>query len=307
MKILIIGGAGFIGSHIVDLLIEKGYDIVVIDDLSKGNITNVNKKAKFYKIDILSKDLAYIFGKENFSAVIHQAAKTNVRKSLDKPIEYAETNILGTLNLLECCRKFNVKRFIYAASASRYGPPQYLPCGENHIVNPLSPYALSKYAAETYLKLYAQTYGITYTILIYSNVYGERQNTSEESGVIPIFITKLLNKVQPSIFGNGEQTRDFTYVEDVAFANYLALTSKNAENKTFNVCYGEETSINALYEKVKKILAVNIEPIYKPKIKGEIEKIYLSNQLIEKELGWRPNTRIDEGLRKTIEYYKKLQ
>jgi len=306
MKILVTGGAGFIGSHIADLLIQKGYDVVVIDNLEKGNILNVNNKAKFYKADICSKDLFLIFERENFSAVIHQSAKVNVRKSIENAKDYAETNIIGTINLLECCRKFGVKKIIYAASASRYGIPEYLPCDEKHSLMPLSPYALSKLTAEDYIKIYSNLFGICYTFLVYSNVYGERQNFSEESGVISIFINKLLKNQQPIIFGSGEQTRDFTYVGDVAYANYLALTNKNAENKTINLSYSEETSINSLYEKIKNILNSELMPLYKPKIKGEIEKIYLSNQLLFSLFSWKPQTNLDEGLKKTIEYYKSL-
>jgi len=307
MKILVTGGAGFIGSHIVDLLIEKGFEIVVIDDLSKGNIMNVNKRAKFYKLDILSKDIGDIFRKENFDVVIHEAAKTNVRKSLKEPIDYVQVNIVGTLNLLECCRRFNVKKFIYAASASRYGEPEVLPCDESHSTNPKSPYAISKHVGEKFIKLYSELYGIKFTILIYSNVYGERQDTSEESGVIPIFINKLLKNETPFIFGDGNQTRDFTYVRDVAYANYLALINKETENKIFNLCGNKETSINELLEIICGILEKKKVGIYKDKIKGEIEKIFLSNKLLGESVGWRPETDIEEGLKKTIDYYAELQ
>lgn len=306
MKILVTGGAGFIGSHIVDLLIKKNHDVVVVDDLSAGSIINVNNKARFYKIDILSNELEKIFEKENFDAVIHQAAKVNVRKSLDESFSYMRNNILGTINLLECCKKFRIKKIVYAASSSRYGNPYYLPCDEKHPIDLTSPYALSKYTAENCIKLYSRLYGIKYAILVYSNVYGPRQNYSEASGVISIFINKLLNNTSPFIFGDGEQTRDFTYIEDVALANYFALISNNAENKVFNVCFGEEISINNLFYKIRKSLLLDIQPIYKPKIKGEIEKIFLSNKLIERELNFRPIVNIDEGLVKTIEYYKNL-
>lgn len=303
-KILVTGGAGFIGSHIVDLLIEKGYDVVVIDDLSRGNISNVNKKAKFYKINLLSPDLFKIFEKENFDAVIHDAAKTSVRISMNEPALYTESNVIGTINLLECCRKFNVNRVIYAGSSSRYGNPKYLPCDESHPVNPISPYALSKYMAERYISMYSALYGIKYTILVYSNVYGPRQDSSNESGVIPIFINNLVHNQKPVIFGDGNQTRDFSYVEDIAYANFLALTDKNAENKTINICPGAETSVNYILEELKRIFKTDIQPIHQDPIKGEIRNIFLSNNFVKQELNWAPQISINEGLRRTAEHYK---
>ena len=303
MKILVTGGAGFIGSHIVDLLIEKGFEVVVVDNLSTGKITNVNNKAKFYKLDILSKELEEIFRKENFSAVIHHAASISVRKSFQEPLFYANNNILGTINLLECCRKFNVKRIIYAGSCSRFGNPVNLPCKETDNINPTSPYALSKYVTEEYIKLYNSLYGIKYTILVYSNVYGERQNSLGEAGVISIFINNLIIKKQPEIFGDGNQSRDFIYVKDVAQANYLSLINDKSKNKTYNIGSGKEISINQLLENIRKIISSEILPLYKPGIK-EVKKIFLSYKLAEQELNWSPSTDLDEGLRKTIDYYK---
>lgn len=304
MKVLVTGGAGFIGSHIVDLLVSKGIQVVVIDDLSTGNLDNVNKQAKFYRLDIISPEIEQVFENEKPDAVIHEAAKVNLRESIKNPELYERVNVLGTINILECCRKFGVKKFIYAASAARYGVPEYLPCDENHPIDLISPYAISKYIAEKYIEFYQQVYGINYVILIYSNAYGPRQNYSNETGVISIFINKLLKNEIPDIFGDGQQTRDFVYVEDVAHANFLALTDIRAENRKFNVCFGQEVSVNFLFTEISGILASNIKAVHKPKIKGEVERFFPDNTLIFDILNWKPEVDINSGLKKTIEYYK---
>ena len=297
MKVLVTGGAGFIGSHLVDEASEEGYDVVTIDNLNNGKLENLNKDAKFYKVDIVDIDnLSLVFEKEKPDYVIHLAAQISLRESLKNPIYDAEQNILGSINILECCRKFNVKKVVYASSAAVYGFPKYLPVDEKHPINPFSPYGVSKHTVEHYLQYYHENFEIDYIILRYSNVYGERQDPLGEAGVIAIFIDKLKKGERPIIFGDGEQTRDFIYVKDVVEANLLAL-EKETENKVFNISTNTETSVNELFKKIKEIMNSNINPIYKNPIK-EVRNIRLDNSLAEKELNWKPKVELNEGLKK---------
>lgn len=302
-NVLLTGGAGFIGSNIVDLLIENGYGVLIIDNLSSGKKENLNKKAKFYKLDICNQNLKKIFKKEKPEFVIHQAAQVNVRKSILNPEFDANVNISGSINLLECCKNFNVKKVVYASSGGAiYGEPQYLPADERHPINPISPYGASKHAVEHYLELYRQNFGIDYISLRYSNVFGPRQDPFGEGGVIAIFIGKFLRNKQPVIFGDGNQTRDFVYVGDIASANLISL-EKEMNKRIFNIGTGIETSVNEIYKKLKNILNSKIEPIHRDAIKGEVGRIYLDIHLAEKELGWKPETSLEDGLKKTIEWY----
>ena len=297
MKILVTGGAGFIGSHLVDEALEEGYDVVTIDNLNNGKLENLNKDAKFYKVDIVDIDnLSLVFEKEKPDYVIHLAAQISLRESLKNPIYDAEQNILGSINILECCRKFNVKKVVYASSAAVYGFPKYLPVDEKHPINPFSPYGVSKHTVEHYLQYYHENFEIDYIILRYSNVYGERQDPLGEAGVIAIFIDKLKKGERPIIFGDGEQTRDFIYAKDVVEANLLAL-EKETENKVFNISTNTETSVNELFKKIKEIMNSNINPTYEKPIK-EVRNIRLDNSLAEKELNWKPKVELNEGLKK---------
>ena len=297
MKVLVTGGAGFIGSHLVDEASEEGYDVVTIDNLNNGKLENLNKDAKFYKVDIVDIDnLSLVFEKEKPDYVIHLAAQISLRESLKNPIYDAEQNILGSINILECCRKFNVKKVVYASSAAVYGFPKYLPVDEKHPINPFSPYGVSKHTVEHYLQYYHENFEIDYIILRYSNVYGERQDPLGEAGVIAIFIDKLKKGERPIIFGDGEQTRDFIYAKDVVEANLLAL-EKETENKVFNISTNTETSVNELFKKIKEIMNSNINPTYEKPIK-EVRNIRLDNSLAEKELNWKPKVELNEGLKK---------
>ncbi|MEM2918877.1 MAG: GDP-mannose 4,6-dehydratase [Candidatus Altiarchaeota archaeon] len=303
MKILVTGGAGFIGSQIVDKLVELGNYVVIIDNLSTGKKENLNKKAKFYKADICSEKIFEIFKKENFDVVIHQAAQTSVICSEKNPEFDAKVNVLGTINLLECCRKFSVEKFLYASSAAIYGNPKYFPIDEAHPKEPISVYGMNKYVAELYLKFYNSIYGIRYISLRYSNVYGPRQNYENESGVVTIFLNKLINGEKPTIYGNGSQTRDFIYIDDVVNANILAIGKKISGE--FNISTNKETSIIALYKKIQKILGIDISPKYAKGRNVEIFRSVLDNRKAIKELGWKPKISIEEGLRRTIGYMKK--
>lgn len=302
MNVLVTGGAGFIGSHIVDKLINEGLDVVVVDNLSTGKLENLNDKAKFYNLDITSEQLSNIFEKEKIDVVIHQAAQTDVQKSLQDPISDSKVNINGTINLLKCCRKYNVRKIIYASSAAVYGKPEYLPIDEKHPIQPMSFYGISKFTPESYLKIYKELYGLDYTILRYSNIYGPRQDSKGEGGVIAIFIDKLLNEQTPIIFGDGEQTRDFLYVEDVAEANFRAIFKGDGE--ILNISTNTRISINQLYTELTSILHLDLKPHYKEARLGDILHSSLNNQKAIQTLNWQPKYTFSEGLLKTVSYYK---
>lgn len=305
MKVLVTGGAGFIGSHVVDALIDGGYQVAVVDDLSSGSEENLNPKAKFYKKNICDPALEDIFDFEKPDYVVHHAAQINVRKSVVDPIYDANINIIGSINLLECCKNYKVKKIVYASSGGAiYGEPIRLPADEDHQIRPICPYGASKYAVENYLYIYWKNFGVDYVSLRYANVYGPRQDPLGEAGVVAIFTNKLLKGETPVIFGDGEQTRDFVYVKDVAKANILALQNRT-ERKEFNIGTGVETSVNQLYSKLKTILSSNIEAAHGDPIPGEVKRIYLDIQEAEKQLGWRPQISLEAGLRETAEYFKK--
>lgn len=303
-KVLVTGGAGFIGSHIVDLLIENNYEVTVIDDLSTGHRENLNKDATFYEMSICSQDLREIFEKEKPDLVVHQAAQINVRKSLMDPKFDEHVNIHGSINVLECCKGICVDKIVYASSGGAiYGNPQYLPVDEKHSIKPLSPYGISKHTVEHYLYLYKKLHNLDYISLRYSNVYGPRQDYKGEAGVIAIFTDRLLNEKNPIIFGDGEQTRDFIFVEDVANATLLAM-KKDTTEREINIGTGIETSVNGIYNKLKNITNKDIEAIYSDPIEGEVRRICLNPTLAEKELRWQPLNTLEEGLKKTVEWFR---
>ena len=246
MKVLVTGGAGFIGSHVVDTYIDQGFDVVVIDDLSTGRLSNLNPKAKLYKMDIRNPDVSKVFEDERFDIVNHHAAQMDVRRSVAEPHFDADVNILGSLNLIECTIKHNVKRFIYISTGGAvYGEPEYLPCDEAHPINPICQYGVSKHTVEHYLFLYKINYGLKYTVLRYPNVYGPRQDPRGEAGVVAIFLGRMSLNQQVTINGDGEQRRDYVYVSDCAWANLLAITNENGSG-IYNLGSNRGTSVNEL-------------------------------------------------------------
>ncbi len=306
MKILVTGGAGFIGSHVVDMMIDAGHDVVVVDNLSTGREKNLNPKARFYQVDIRDPELRYVFEKEKPEVVDHHAAQMNVRRSVADPLYDADVNIRGSVHLLELCREFQVRKIIYISSGGAvYGEPVYLPCDEEHPVRPLCPYGLTKYAFELYLYIYQQNYGIDYTVFRYPNVYGPRQDPLGEAGVIAIFTGQMLRGQPVTIYGSGEQVRDYVHVYDCARANLLAL--ENGSGRVYNLGSGQGTTVNELFRRLKSITGYQDEPVYAPAKVGETFKIYLNAQRAKEELGWSQTISLEEGLIHTVEYTRKSE
>lgn len=303
MKVIVTGGAGFIGSHIVDLLVENNYDVCVIDDLSHGRIENINPKAKFYVCDILSNEIFNIFQIEKPDIVVHEAAQISTVDSIANPIKDAKINIMGSLNVLEASKNVKVGKIIYSSSAAVFGEPKYLPIDEEHPLDMISNYGASKHVVEHYLSIYRKLYNIKYIVLRYSNVYGPRQDSSSEGGVISIFCDKLLKNEAPYIYGDGEQTRDFIYVKDVAKANLFAI--KSHTEGIFNVSSNQKVSINELFTIIIKVLNKNLKPIYTEKREADLVNSYMDYEKIFKQIGWKPQYTIFDGIKETIEFYKK--
>lgn len=302
MKVLVTGGAGFVGSHIVDQLIARGDQVVVVDNVSSGKKSQVNQQAVFYHVDIRSEELKEILAKERPEVVIHQAAQIHVDTSVKNPALDAEINILGSINLLEACRLAGVNKLVYASSAAVYGTPHYLPIDEKHPIAPLAGYGISKYTVEHYLSVYHQLYGLKYTILRYANVFGLRQDPRGEGGVISIFINKVLEEQPLTIFGDGEQTRDYIYVEDVARANLAAI--ERGDGEVLNVGTGVKTSLNEVVRQFETITGKKLEVQYGPDRAGDIKHSYFNNEKVRRVLAWEPRVSFAEGLSKTYEYYQ---
>lgn len=293
MNILVTGGCGFIGSHIVDKLIEDKHNVLVVDNLSTGNMNNLNPKAHFYNVDYSSKESAEVIYSFKPDIVYHHAAQVSVNKSMIDPHFDAETNIIGSIKLLEICNNAGVKRIIYPSSAAVYGNPNFLPINEDHSISPVSFYGISKYTPENYIKVFCEHNNISYSILRYANVYGLRQDANGEGGVVSIFLDKLMKNQQPTIYGDGGQTRDFIYIKDIVSANLLMLHSDC--NDVYNVSTGRGISVNELYLTIKKNMDSNISPKYSESRDGDIMHSYLDNHKL-KSLGWRPQFDITEGI-----------
>lgn len=304
MRILVTGGAGFIGSHVVDAYVEAGHDVVVVDNLVTGKRENVHPKARFYQVDIRDVEaMRRVFEAERPEVVNHQAALANVRESMEKPVVYAEVNILGSLVLLELCRSFGVRKFIYASTGGAvYGEPVFLPVTEDHPINPLDNYGASKHAVEHYCYLYKHNYGLDYTVLRYPNVYGPRQDPHGEAGVVAIFTGRMLRGDVCIINGSGEQQRDFVYVEDVARANVLALDRGSGD--IYNLGWGKGVDINTLFRKLAAIVGYTREPVHGPPKLGEVFRIYLDARKAREGLGWAPQVPLEEGLARTVAYFR---
>lgn len=294
-NVLITGGAGFIGSHVGDLLIEKGYNVFIVDNLSSGSDYNLNKNAKFYNLDINSPKLEDVFGENKIDYVFHFAAQASVSFSTKNPTEDATENILGSINVLKFSKKYEVKKFITASTAAVYGIPEYLPVDENHSTKCLSYYGLSKLTMEKYIELF----GVDYVIFRLANVYGPRQSANGEAGVVAIFADKMKNNEEIVIHGDGEQTRDFVYVADVAEICVRTIQSE-IKNEIINVSTNKSTSVNKLFEFMSPKYGYKKVPSHSEERFGDIKHSVLDNKKCKKLLGIIPKTPINDGLRDLV-------
>lgn len=300
-KVLVTGGAGFIGSHLVDRLVRMKHEVSVVDNLFTGKIGNLQSHIESGKINFLRGDVR----DENFvqdsvrgvDAIIHLAAIASVPFSVEKPVLTNEVNVNGTVNLLRAAVKNDVKKFLLISSCAVYGDPKYLPVDEKHPLQPLSPYAASKVAAEYYCKAFTRTYGLKTVILRLFNVYGSRQRGENSySGVITVFIKNLIRGKPLTVYGDGEQTRDFIHVKDVSEAALLALEHEKVNNEIFNVGSGRETSVNRLAELLIKIYGEKVKVVYEKPRRGDIKRSYADIRKIRKVLGFKPKTSLESGL-----------
>jgi len=303
MRILVTGGAGFIASHIVDAYINEGHRVCVIDNLSTGKESNINKQSDFYQLDVRSKQIEDVFRNFKPEIVNHHAAQIDVRKSVEDPITDADINVLGTVNLLQLSVKYNVNKFIFASTGGAiYGEQINFPADEEHPTNPVSPYGVSKLCAEKYINYFHLQHGLPYLILRYSNVYGPRQNPHGEAGVVAIFVNKLIHGETPVINGDGLQTRDFVYVKDVVEANLIAIKTKFSG--ILNIGTGIETDILTIYRFIIDALKIKKEPVFGAPKPGEQRRSSITGRKAKEEMGWEPVYTLERGLKETVEYFK---
>lgn len=302
-KILVTGGTGFIASHIVDRYVDLGHEVEVIDNMSTGKESNKREDVVYHNIDIRNPEISNIFHKGKFEVVNHHAAQIDVRKSTQNPTFDAEINILGTLNLLQNVVENNVEKFIFASTGGAiYGDQEHLPVPESSPTNPVSPYGVSKLAVEKYLHYYETEYGLNYNVLRYSNVYGPRQNPHGEAGVVAIFALKLLNGETVKINGDGTQTRDYVYVEDIARLNSKVLTSD--ETFILNAGTGVENDVNEVFKFVQKFAGSNSEALHGPAVPGEQMRSSIDSSIAKQKLDWDSTTGLEDGIKKTVEFCK---
>ena len=301
-KVLITGGAGFIGSHVADRFLLNNYEVIAADNLVTGNVDNINgKNIKFFNIDIRDREkLEELFKNEQPDYVIHLAAQVSVSSSVEDVLYDAEENITALINILELCKKYNTEKIVFSSTAAVYGIPEEVPSRETNKTAPLSPYGLSKLTGEEYIKMYSRLFGVNYVILRYANVYGPRQSAHGEAGVVSIFNDKI--KVNGDIFieGDGLQTRDFVYVKDVSGANYICAT-EDIKNETFNVSTNTDISILELFNTMKKYSGYEKDAFHKEARKGDIRNSRLDNNKLLKNTSWKPEYTLDQGLKEYLD------
>jgi len=304
MRILVTGAAGFIASHVADAFLERGHEVVVVDNLSTGRRENVPAGARFIEMDLTSPALADVLAEVRPEVVDHHAAQADVRQSVSDPTFDARVNVLGTLALVQAAIEVGAGKFIYASSGGAiYGDPDVVPCGEDHPIRPISPYGASKAAAEIYLETMSRVHGLDYTILRYANAYGPRQHPyTEEGQVVAIFTRLMLADRQPTIFGDGEQERDFVYVGDIVDANLRAL--EGGSRGTFNIGTGRGITVNHLYQQLGALTGHEGEARFAAPRQGEVFRIALDPARARAGLGWEPTTPLDVGLRRTVEWIR---
>ena len=301
---LVTGGAGFIGSHLVDRLLKEGHKVAVIANLSTGKLKNLNSGATFYHVDITHPSVQDIFQREQPDVVFHLAAQISVSESTKAPVHDGEINVIGTLRLLEAVRRSGIEKFIYSSTGGAlYGDPTVNPCAEQTPIIPLSPYGLSKYLAEQYVELYHRLHHLNYSILRYGNVYGPRQDPHGEAGVVAIFSRAMLEGKQPKIFGEGDQERDFVYVDDVVDANMCVMTKGDCA--AYNIGTGQGTNVNYIYESLRHITKYKWDAEHRTARPGEVYKMRLECKKAYDELGWAPQVSLEEGLERTAEFFRK--
>ena len=303
MKILVTGGAGFIGSHIVDAYIDAGHQVSIIDNFSTGRRENVNSQATLYEMNIKDPAVKTVFSDRQFDIVNMQAAQMDVRLSVRDPIFDAENNILGMINLLQNCVENNVKKVIFASSGGAiYGEQEHFPAPETHSLQPFSPYGITKLTGEKYLFFYKLSYGLDYVAFRYANVYGPRQNPHGEAGVVAIFAQAMLNDRAVYINGDGLQTRDFVYVDDVVNANLLALESQHTG--IYNVGTGKETTIQTIYDILSELTGYGKSAKHRSAQSGEQRRSVIAYEKIARQMDWAPHTELKTGLAETIKTMK---
>ncbi len=298
-KVMVTGGAGFIGSHMVDLLVERGFQVLAVDNLVAGKQDNVNGEAQLIDLDIRDPRLGRVFQEEQPRFVFHFAAQTSIAVSMGQPTQDADVNLIGSLHLLDHCRNNEVEKLVNISSGGAiYGEPRTLPCAESHPLNPMSPYGISKLAVELYLPTYNRLSGLRYATLRLANVYGPRQDPSGEAGVVAIFTELMLNQERATIFGTGDQERDFVYVEDVVDACLRCM--EKGDGQAYNIGTGVGTTVNSIFQLLKRITGFRQEPYYAPPREGEVMRTYLDCSKAERELEWRPRMHLAEGLEATV-------
>ena len=303
MNILVTGGAGFIGSHVVDAYINDNHNVVIVDDMSRGRKEFINPRATFHQISISDPQLANIIQKESIKVISHHAAQISVSDSVKNPVKDAESNIIGTLQLLQNAVECGIDKFIFASTGGAiYGEQDYFPAREDHPQKPTSPYGLSKLSVEGYLKFYKEQYGLKSIIFRYGNVFGPRQNPNGEAGVVAIFNNRLLKGQAPIINGDGEQTRDYIFVRDVVNANLLALKLNGSD--TFNVGTGQETSVNELTHLILEVAESKIDVQTSKKNNFEQRRSCLDYKKLKESLNWSPKVSLKEGLSETFIFFK---
>ena len=303
MKVLVTGGAGFIGSHVADLALAAGHDVLVLDDLSGGRRENLDGRARLHVLDVRSREAAELIGDERPDAIFHLAAQMDVRRSVADPSFDADVNIRGFINLLEAAVRAGVKRVVFSSTGGAiYGEQDFFPADESHPTRPCSPYGVSKASSELYLNYYRAQYGLSYAALRYANVYGPRQNPHGEAGVVAIFCERLLTGRECVIYGDGGQTRDFVFVRDVARANLLALTSDFVG--ALNVGTGVETNVNDLYAMLAEAAGVQTPARHEPGKPGEQRRSVITAAKAGRVLGFVPEVSLKEGIAETMAFFR---
>lgn len=307
MRVLVTGGAGFIGSHIVDALVEQGHSVSVVDNLSEGNRANLNPRARLFDVSVNDPcGLARAFAEAKPEVVSHHAAQISVRNSMYDPTHDAQVNIIGSLNVLQCAVKRDVERFIFASTSAVYSKPNRLPMDESHPLSPESVYGVSKLSVENFVRLYSDAYGIKHKIFRYGNVFGPRQNPHGEAGVVAIFTGQFIRGEQPTIFGDGTKTRDYIFVSDVVDANIAALES-GGDDDTYNIARGVGVSDFEIFDAVRGASDSSFKPQYAPVRPGEAQHVSLDSRKAQRALSWQPQVNLFDGILQVVEHHRRAQ